>query len=197
MNKCKFEFRTLLWPTLSVGIISRGGLSLWYKFFSALFRFVFLDWQNKLNDLFSQFFAKTQNYNTLVRRAADMKIYPKISETKQEFQKRYNRELILRNHDLNKNAIKAIFSLYLGVDSEIIESSRDDSFFQIGVTPIGSGGIFASDFFRFAWTVFLPDLKGKIYNKSEIVKMLNEFSCSCEFFVYERRGNKFHKWNIN
>ncbi|MBN1499763.1 MAG: hypothetical protein JW982_06405 [Spirochaetes bacterium] len=126
-------------------------------------------------------------------KAADMRIYQRIGETEVEFESRLEKEILLRNYELNINALKAVFSFYLNVEAVILQSITD-SIFQIGVTPIGVGKIYSSSFYRFTWKAILPDLSEIEFNKKDIIKILNEFSCSCEFFIYEQRENELFKW---
>jgi|GEM_PF-5568560 len=194
MSRYNIDFNSHFWRTLPFYIQNKND-SLRFFFFRALLKFFYVDYMGKLNELFEQIFTDTMSYAALIKRAADIRIYPNIGETTSEFKKRFQREQLFRSYDLNKNAIIGIFGLHLGLEVEIIEVHSDD-IFTIGITPLGEAGSYSSDYYLFTWKVILPDTTGIEYDKSEIIRSLNEYSCSSEFFIYEQRGNELIKWDI-
>lgn len=193
MNRYSIDFDNNFWKSLPFIIQKKNKTSMWYRFLYVLLRFFFNDFQALLNELFNQIFIVSMNQSGVILKAADMRIYQRIGETEVEFESRLEKEILLRNYELNINALKAVFSFYLNVEAVILQSITD-SIFQIGVTPIGVGKIYSSSFYRFTWKAILPDLSEIEFNKKDIIKILNEFSCSCEFFIYEQRENELFKW---
>ena len=193
-DRYSLNFDNLVWANMRRSIRSAGTNSIWYKTLHVVFKFFSLSFLPLSNKIYEQGFAQSMDMDSLTLEAKDYGFSREPGESKDDFLARYYQERLLREADVSISTIKAIFMQILSVEAEIKD---EKSFvpFKIGVTPLGNKAfIYSSDYFRFVFEVYLPDLSSHEFNMRKVTSLIDEFSPNNAYRIFERRDNGLYEW---